>query len=310
MRRTDMANVAVIIVNYRTANLTIDCARSVLASRGVQPHLIIVDNASGDGSVATIRYALPNASVLPLDRNGGYSGGNNAGLQLATELGAEYTLILNSDTILHPDCLAQLTTALEVDQTAAIASPQIFYADPPDILWFGGGYFSLWTGRAVHVGRRRSTSAGLTARHITFATGCALLVRMDALTQIGVFDASLFAYAEDVDWSVRVIRAGRTIRYVPDARLWHLEGVSFKLAGRHSFRIYLSGRNLLRVMRKHARWFQWLTFTPVFLIDFVGRFLLLAIRDRDPTLIGAVFRGVRDGLLGRSLDAVANAPHP
>ena len=298
--------VAAVVVNFRTPELTIDCVRSLLASDAGGLHVIVVDNASGDGSAETFRdtfAADPRVTVIACAVNAGYTGGNNAGFVAATAMNARFAFVLNSDTIVAHDCVRLLIEEAERTPDAALVVPRIFFGDPPDALWFGGSRFSLWTGRVSHVGRKARAERGLKARSdIPFATGCALLVRMDVLHAVGDFDESLFAYCEDLDLSLRVRGAGHRIRYVPEATLWHLEGVSHRRAGGQALRIYLHVRNTLRVLHRHARWYHWFTLGPVFLVDTVARFIAVSLRDRDLPGVTAVTRGV--------LHAFTGARHP
>lgn len=294
--------VAAIVVNFRTAELSIACTRSLLASEGLAPHVVLVDNGSRDGSAEAFREAFagdPRVHVVVAPHNGGYTGGNNLGFREAAALGAKYAFVLNSDTIVHPACVRLLAEEAERTPSAALVVPRIFFGEPDDALWFGGSRFSLWTGRVTHVGRKQEAGQGLPATtDIPFATGCAVLARMDVIRSAGGFDEGLFAYCEDLDLSLRIRGAGYRIRYVPEATLWHLEGVSHRRAGGQSLRIYLHVRNTLRVLSRHARWYHWLTLGPAFLVDTVGRFIAVSVRDRDPAGIAAVLRGVVHAVTG------------
>lgn len=299
-----LPRVAVIVLNFRGAELTVDCARSVLAQHYSPVECIIVDNASGDGSAAYIRNQLDGLPILELKKNGGYTGGNNAGLALAVTKECKYALIVNNDTVLDADCVGYLVDEMERDSAVAMACPQILCAQPSDLLWFGGSRVSLWTGRVIHVGRGRPASKGMPEpRDIPFATGCALIVRLSLLPKIGVFDESFFGYAEDLDWSLRTRSAGFRIRYVPQARLWHFEGLSFRRSGGESFRFYLSSRNYLRVLRRYARWYHWPTLVVGVTVDFLGRLTLVALAHRDWSAVGALYRGVWHAITGAQLRA-------
>ena len=112
----DEYRVAVIVVNFRTPALTEACVESLLRSRGVFPRIIVVDNHSRDDSVARLsQLAATTGSVYVLarDRNDGYTGGNNAGLAMARQMQARYAFILNSDTIVDPDCLRRLVEEMQ-----------------------------------------------------------------------------------------------------------------------------------------------------------------------------------------------------
>lgn len=296
-----MTPVAAIVVNYGTPDLTIACVESLLQSDVVRPMVIVVDNSSADDSVARFRAAWrdkESVTVVARERNDGYAGGNNAGLALARRLGARYAFVLNSDTIVDRDCLRLLVDEAERTERAAIVSPCIFFGDPNDELWFGGGSFSLWRGRPVHTGFRRHAAAGLRERaDIGFATGCAMLIRLDA-PGVRDFDATLFSYAEDLDLSLSVLEAGSRIRYVPDAIVWHYEGASHRKAGGEALRFYLNTRNLLRVDARHARWYHWITLGPMIAVDVVGRYLAATLLRGDVRAVVAVLRGTWDAIAG------------
>jgi GT2 family glycosyltransferase len=297
--------VAVIVVNYRTPDLTMRCVDSLLAVRGVDQRIIIIDNASRDGSAALFRARWSSDAAVEtneLPANTGYAGGGNAGFARAKAIGARYAFVLNSDTIVDPDCVRLLVADADAHLDAAVVSPRIIMADAggSERLWFGGGRFSLWTGRPIHVGWRRPPSRGWMARReMTYASGCALLVRLEALPG-DLFDATLFSYAEDLDLSLRVRRDGHRIRYVPEALVRHDDGASHRQAagGDQSLRFYLGTRNLIRVCARHARWYHWPTLATLLAVDVVGRFSAAALRDRDRRGLRAVWRGAWHALVG------------
>jgi GT2 family glycosyltransferase len=295
------AHVAAIVVNYRTPELTIACVESLLAATGVDLEIIVVDNRSRDESMARIqaRFADENrVLVVARDVNDGYAGGNNAGVELARRRGARYAFILNSDTTVASDCIRLLVDEAQTPARPALVSPLILFGDS-NKMWFGGGRFSLWMGLPVHVGRGRAVAAvRREPRDLPFATGCAVLVDLNAVGSGPLFDASLFSYAEDLDLSLRVRKNGGHIRYVPGAVVRHFEGSSHRQAGGQALRFYLNTRNLLRVVARHARWYHWITLAPMLWIDVIGRFSAVAIRDRDPAALVAVCRGAWHAMTG------------
>ncbi len=293
--------VAAIVVNYRTPELTIACVESLIAPAGVRPHVIVLDNSSGDDSVARFRAKwsqYESVTIVARDQNDGYAGGNNAGFALARKMGARYAFVLNSDTIVNHSCLRLLVEEAEGTNGTAVVSPCIFFGEPQDLLWFGGGSFSLWLGRPRHIGFKRRAAAGMHARaDIGFATGCAMLIRLDA-PGVRDFDASFFSYAEDLDLSLSVLDAGSRIRYVPEAIVWHYEGASHRKAGGEALRFYLNTRNLLRTDARHARWYHWITLGPMIAVDVIGRFVIVALLRGDLPAAAAVFRGAGDAISG------------
>ncbi len=301
-------SVAVIIVNYRTPALTMQCVDSVLASSGAEPWVIVVDNASGDESVEQLQARFghdPRVTIVGRAVNDGYAGGNNAGIAVARMRDATYALVLNSDTVLDPHCVRLLVEEMH-DRSVALVTPRIFFGEERDRLWFGGGRFSLWHGRPIHVGFRRGASHGWqTRRDLSFASGCALLIRLDAITG-DCFDHSLFSYAEDLDLSLRVRSLGSRLRYVPEALVWHYDGSSHRRAGGQSLRFYLGTRNLLRVLARHAHWYHWVTLGPLVAVDVIGRYCVASIRNGDFASVAAVMRGVRDATRAPSSNVIAD----
>jgi GT2 family glycosyltransferase len=293
--------VVVVVINFRTPALSIQCVDSVRRSAGVNAHIVVIDNDSGDDSVDQFRAAwagIPSVAIHPRPVNDGFAGGANAGIALARAHGARWALLLNSDTIVAPDCLRLLLEEGERDDRVALVNPCILFGAPSERLWFGGARFSLWTGRPVHVGLHRPHREGWqTRRDAPFATGCALLVRLGAIAG-GPFDAPLFGYAEDLDLSLRLRRDGWRLRYVPEATVWHDEGSSHRRAGGEALRFYLNTRNLLRVVARHARWYHWVTLAPMLVVDVVGRQAAVAIRRRDGAAFWAVWRGAWHAIAG------------
>jgi len=298
-RASTARQVTVVVVNYGTPRLTIDCVQSVLRSTGCSPHVVVVDNASPDDSVSQLRTTFADddrVTIVARTSNDGYTGGNNAGVAIARTLGSQYAFLLNSDATVDPHCLETLIAEAERDASIALVNPRILIGDTTDQLWFGGVRYSPWRGRPTHIVR---PDLSLDARDLEFATGCALLVRVDALPAgSDVFDASLFAYAEDLDLSRRMRRAGFRIRYVPRALVWHFVGSSHRRPGGQALRFYLSARNQLRVAARHARWYHWVTLGPMLAIDVVGRFAAVALRNGDVGAFRAVFRGTLHALTG------------
>jgi GT2 family glycosyltransferase len=294
--------VAAIVVNYRTPELTVACIESLLES--TEPvDVIVVDNASNDGSVAQLSARFNHderVTIVAREVNDGYTGGNNTGVAIARAAGVRFVLILNGDTVLDARCVGLLVEEIERDPRTALVTPRIFLGKHPDLLWFGGGRYSSWHGRPMHVGVNRAAADGWSERRdLSFASGCALLVRLGAF-EGDLFDASLFSYAEDLDLSLRARRERYRIRYVPDAIVWHHEGASHRKSGGQALRFYLNTRNVLRVSSRHAHWYHWITLGPALAIDLVGRLGAVAIRDRDMQALGGVARGVVDAITGRN----------
>lgn len=305
-----LERVATIIVNYRTPELTMAAVESVLRSSGVAVHVVLVDNASGDGSPDVFRRRFetnPSVTLLVRSRNDGFAGGNNAGFEIARSMGVDFAFLLNSDTLIDPGCLSLLVAEAQRNPATALVTPRIVFGDRPEVVWFGGARYSPWTGRPTHV--RLGEPVGVAPDEtgsLPFASGCALLVRASAV-QGSLFDETLFSYAEDLDLSLRLRKLGFEIRYVPAGRVLHFEGSSHRRAGGQALRFYLNTRNVLRVSARHARWFHWITLGPSLAVDVAGRACAVAVRDRDWRMLSAVARGTWHAISGGRLPFERNA---
>jgi GT2 family glycosyltransferase len=248
-----MSKVAVVILSYNGEDDTLACLSSVEQMRGAT-HTIVVDNASSDGTVAAVRERFPAVELIESAHNLGFSAGNNLGIERALELGCDWVLILNNDTVVAPDTLEQLLAAADEHPGAGMLSPLVFFAEPPDLVWFGGARFDPargYSGRLEHY--RRPVPPDLDRVTPTgHGIGAAMLVSREAIDAVGAFDPDFFLLYEDVDLSLRVRSAGFEVLLVPASRLWHR--VSAALGGHELNPVtsYYSTRNNLLVCQRHA----------------------------------------------------------
>ncbi len=249
-----MSEVAVVILSYNGKADTLACLESVEELRGAT-HTIVVDNASSDGTVAAVRERFPAVELIESPRNLGFSAGNNLGLDRGRELGCDWVFVLNNDTILRSDTLERLLEAAEEHPRAGMLSPLVFFAEPPDLVWFGGARFDPrrgYSGRLLHY--RRPVPPGLDRVVPTdHGIGAAMLLSRHALEAVGGgFEPDFFLLYEDVDLSLRVRAAGFEVLLVPAAKLWHR--VSAALGGYELNPVtsYYSTRNNLLVCQRHA----------------------------------------------------------
>ncbi len=235
----------IVIVNYRTADLVVDCLRSLAPQTGDlgSGRVVIADNASGDGSVEKLHAAIATsgwsawAEVLPLPRNGGFAYGNNAGIRVALEAGqpADYVMLLNPDTVVRPDALRALVDFMAAHPTAGIAGSLIENPDggadrsahraPSPLGELDGAARLGVLSRLLH---RYTVSPPLRdeAHACDWVSGAAMIVRRQVLEQVGPLDEGYFLYFEEVDFCCRARDAGWQVWYAPAARVLHLEGAA------------------------------------------------------------------------------------
>jgi len=244
--------------------------------------ILVVDNGSSDGSESFLRESFPEIDIIANPYNLGFAAGCNIGMLRALEENADYVFLVNNDTLVDPLLLHELVGEAETDSRIAVVSPKIYYFEPPDAIWWVGGTYSPWVGLAKHIDlREKDTGKHDRIRDLDWATGCAMLLRCDGLRAVGVFDEKFFGNGEDLDLSLRMRQHAYRLRYVPNAKLWHREGIDYRRNVGEHVRAFTLIRNLLWVMHKHARYYHWLTFWPIFLGYYVPKLLVLNIVRGD-----------------------------
>lgn len=229
-----MADLAVVIVNYRTPELAERCVASVPRAAGdLSLEVVVVDNGSADGSAERLRAALPGVEVLAVSANRGFGAGVNAGVQATA---ARHVAVLNPDTELRPGALAALSGALDDDKSLGVVAPALEYPDGipqsnayrrfPTLLTLAvdaslaGGYAWSLLPRLPHPHNVSPTRLRV-GGHVAHVMGAAFAFTRDAWAAAGPFDERFFLYLEETEWQRRVTRAGFAVALVPQARVVH-----------------------------------------------------------------------------------------
>ena len=287
--------VAVIILNWNGKDDTLECLHSVAAIDYPALEVVVVDNGSQDGSVQAIRAAFPHITIVETGANLGYAGGNNAGIRYCLEnLSTDFLLLLNNDTLVDPHFITRLVVASHEHPRAAVLGPKILRCEPPDVLWFAGGYWKAHNSSFSHVGDgEKDTGQFDEDKETDFVTGCAMLMRTSVVREIGPLDERFFLTHEDVDWCYRARSAGYSCRFVPAARVHHKVSASFA-RGRASLGIYFTARNRLLWAEMHLPALQRLrVYTEAGLELLIPR--LLSHRRSTAPLAKRLYWLLRDG---------------
>lgn len=278
-------SVAVVVLTWNGRDLTLDCLRSLEAVTTPNVRVLVVDNASQDGTVDAIRARYGDRiDILENPANLGFAAGNNAGIRRALDAGARFVLLLNNDTTVAPNVIDELLLPMRESDAIGITTPKIYFAQPPNRIWYAGGEISLWRGTARHIGIRE-TDRGQhdRPRDVDYASGCALFARREVFLRAGLLDEAYRAYFEDADLCMRTARAGFRIRYVPTAKVWH--HISASTGGQVSrAKIQRKLSSARRFFATYARPVHWLTIPLFFVVDVVritGLVLVGRIRDAN-----------------------------
>lgn len=235
--------VLVVIVNYRTSAMAIDCLRSLADEMqvGRPVRVIVIDNDSHDGSADSIALAVESegfgawAQVKPQPRNGGFAWGNNAaiGPALASDAPPDYVLLLNSDTIVRSNAIAALVNFMDDHPEVGIAGSRLEDPDgtpqrsafrfPSILSEFENG---IRLGPVSRLLTRWAVAppAPKSACRTDWVAGASMIVRRDVFDHIGLLDDQYFMYYEEVDFCRRAAKMGASCWYVPQSRVVHLVG--------------------------------------------------------------------------------------
>lgn len=213
-------SVSVVVVNYRTPDLTIAAVRSVLAEPETL-EVVVVDNHSGDGSTTRIAEAFgqePRVQVVPNHVNVGFGRANNLGVSRAK---GRFVFLLNSDARLHPGSFRRLLEAWGQVERPGILAPAVYRGDGKTIQAEAHGPFPTALGLLT----RKTTRYGTTTTP-DWVSGAAMLLERETYLEVGGFDPDFFLYYEDVVLCHQIRRRGLTIHRVLDAGVTHDEGGS------------------------------------------------------------------------------------
>jgi GT2 family glycosyltransferase len=248
-------DLSILIVSWNVRPWLLDCLQSIYANPPAGSfEVIVVDNASQDGSPAAVQAAYPQARLLQNTANPGFAAANNQAIQVSQ---GRYVLLLNPDTCLHPGALSALTAFLEANPQAGACGPRLL--NPGGSLQISSYPFptvgrEFW--RLFHLDRLRPIAAYPAAtwdssapQPVDVIQGACLLLRRSVLDQVGLLDTGYFMYTEEVDLCYRVRRAGHAIFWLPGAQVTHHGGQSTRQAALPMFLSLYQTK--LRFIRKH-----------------------------------------------------------
>lgn len=284
--------------------VTKQCLHSLRALKYRSFQVIVVDNASSDGSAEILAKEFPEIVLLTSTTNLGFAGGNNLGFRYVFEHHFPYILMLNNDTIVEPDFLDHLMQYMETHPDTGAIQPRIHFEHDRSLIWNGGSKHAVWTGflyaKDIH---RKPGKRSLQLQKVDWITGCAFLIRTSVLQQTGLLAENMFMYSEDVDLSMRIKKMGYTLIYHPQAVIYHIAGMSNKTTTKgkegyvHPLVHYYNQRNRLWILKKYTPIYALPT---VIICNFFYIILIIgyfALRGRFNKL-KAVLKAVKDGLSG------------
>ncbi|MDD5671846.1 MAG: glycosyltransferase family 2 protein [Candidatus Omnitrophica bacterium] len=238
--------VSAIVLNWNGKDVTSRCVDSLLKQTYQSLEIIVVDNGSEDGSLAMIRKKYgENIRVIENGKNLGFAGGCNVGI-LASR--GEYVALINSDATVEKNWLEEMVKGIQLDENYGMAAGKIYFSNDKGLIE-NTGHVVYRDGLGRGRGRLERDQGQYDYDSTTFCpNGCAALYRRKLMDEIGMFDASFFAYADDIDVGFRGRLLGYECVYIPTAIAYHKLSASFGMLS--PFKIFLLERNRLWVTIK------------------------------------------------------------
>ena len=296
-------SVAIIIVNWNSYGDTSRCLDSLELIDYSNFRIVVTDNGSEDGSGKELKSNYPEIILLENEKNLGFTGGNNAGIQFALENGFDYLMLLNNDTIVTKSFLSSLIASIESDSKIGAIQPKIMFNQDRGVIWNAGGKFNAFFTKTSTIGENEIDRGQFdTLRETDWITGCCFLLSARVIRQIGLLDQRFFIYHEDADWSLKIRKLSLKMFYEPKSVIYHETGMSDKNRETHGegnispFAHYMNIRNHLFLVRRHAKGINYLGSMIFQVYKFFGYSIYFLVRGRFVKLRYSI-RGFRDGLI-------------
>ena len=248
---------SIIIVSYNNREDITRCLESVRRTACPGYEVIVVDNASTDGSADAVAAGFPEATTVRSSANLGFGGGCNLG---ATRARAEFLVFLNPDTIVEPGWLSALVNALDANSRVGLVTSKILMLGEPERINTCGNTVHL-SGLTLCRGLGASSRSYQKEEEVDAVSGAAFAIRRDVFQSLGGFDESMFLYMEDTDLSLRARLAGWESLFAPQSIVYH--DYSLKV---FPLKVFYQERNRYLMLLKNFRWATLVALVPALLM--------------------------------------------
>jgi hypothetical protein len=275
--------IAIIIINWKKYDLTLNCIDSVLKSSYKNFKIILIDNEAQNSFPDEINKS-EKIQIIKNQNNEGFSKANNQGIKYSIKHGFDYVLLLNNDTLIKNDLIDSL-----IQQSSTlnqkIIQPLILNYDGSKI-WNAGGKINNFFGTFQTLEKGKGFKYFKRNRTYTdWFTGCCVLIKVEIFNHVGYFDERFFAYYEDVDYSIRLKKMGYSIALMTNSYLQHYESASSKSLNKIEGNLspyvhYLNIRNHILLLKKHSKSFNLIGVLLYQLVKIFSYLLYFLIRFR------------------------------
>jgi len=288
------AKVYIIILNWNGWRDTVECVESCLRVTYPNYKILIVDNGSTDESVKELKARFPQVQMLCLPENRYYAGGNNVGIRHALAAGAEYIMLLNNDTVVHPDFLNSLVAIMEEYPTLAAVGGTLYHDRNFNIIQNTGGHIDFKTGKVFTIGNgEEDIGQYQQKREVDFICGAAILIRANLIEKIGFLDESFMLYGEESDWCLRAKKRGYRSLFVPNSKVFHKGAVSS--ASLKHIAMYFNVRNKIWLINRHGNFMERIFYHCLSLLYFYPKLVLGRVFKKETKLLLPSIKGILHG---------------
>ena len=304
--------VSIIIVTWNKKKKVIRCLNSVKGITYPSLEIIVVDNNSTDGTKEEIEKKFAEVVLVKNKINLMAAGGKNTGINHAT---GNFLFFLDCDNVVDKNAVTELVKIISQDIENGIVGPKMYYCKDPERIWFAGATINLTTSKTTYLGINKLDKGQYERIQETGHFPNAFMVRKEVIGKIGGFDADNFKmHYEESDFCLRAKRAGFKLLFVPTAKVWHdvplsseIKNISRGFALDDKQRTYMTARNRILFMKKHAKWYGYIIFLLIFLPIFTLYYSLIIIRYRQKDILLSYLKGSFDGLFHRGISRVFGA---
>ena len=285
-----MTKITVVIPNYQGIKFIEECLGSLYAQEEGTPEyeVLVVDNASKDGSVEVIREKFPKTRLICLEENTGFCHAVNVGIQNSE---SPYVLLLNNDTKVFPDFIRQLYDVMDNFPGIFSVSAAMLDWDKPVLMDDAGDFYTIF-GWALARGKRKPYAKYQRRAKVFSACGGAALYRRSVLEEIGLFDENHFAYLEDLDLGYRARIHGYENIYAPAARVIHY-GSATTGSRYNAWKTRRAAANSIYVIHKNMPILQKLINLPFLMLGFLIKFLFFVKKGMGRLYLKGLWDGCR-----------------
>jgi len=293
-------SVSVVVVTYNRKEEVLDCLESIFGSDYKDFELILVDNASTDGTIEIVKKTFGNrVKIIKSKTNLMAGGGRNLGASYAK---GEYFLFIDSDNVIDKKMISELVKNAEKIKDWGILGPLMYYFKDKKRLWWADSRINLWTSKTYYIGLDHTDNGQFNQIAEVGHIPNVFMLRRDLWEKVGGIDKEYIIHYEESDLAEKIRKLGLRLYRIPSAKTWnkvplYKEQSDSNYIGENQEKTYYVARNRILFMKKNTKWFQCVFFLIFYLPLFSLFYLTKIIKAKRVDLAKIYLLGLKDGIL-------------